>query len=178
LTQLIDNLLESVRIEAGRDSVRRGRLALDEVIEEAVELTAPLIRQREQDLQMNLPYPLPPLWGDAPRLTQVLVNLLANANKFAPAGSTITIGGLVEERWVTLWVEDQGPGLPAGSELFERFVRSAGEEPEQSGMGLGLWLVKSIIERHGGRVEARRMAGGTRLCISLPREQDDEDPGG
>src|SRR5215203_393347 len=104
LTQLIDNLLESVRIEAGQGSIRRRPVALDEVVEEAVSLTAPLIAQRGQHLQVDLPYPLPALIGDAPRLTQVFVNLLANANKFAPAGSEIRVGGKLEDHAVALWV--------------------------------------------------------------------------
>jgi signal transduction histidine kinase len=180
LTQLIDNLLESVRIESGQDSLRSRPVALDEVVEEAVELTAPLVAQRGQRIEVDLPYPLPAVSGDAPRLTQVFVNLLANANKFAPAGSTIRVGGAVEESAVALWVEDEGPGLPASPavpgaseedrSLFARFVRSrGGEEPEQSGMGLGLWIVQSIVERHGGAVEARREGAATRLLVTLPR---------
>jgi signal transduction histidine kinase len=199
LTQLIDNLLESVRIEAGGDAPRRRKLALDEVVEEAVEMMAPLIAQRQQTLSVDLPYPLPAILGDAPRLSQVFVNLLANANKFAPAGSAIRIGGVAGVREVTLWVEDEGPGLPmaAGASVFERFVRASGpeeeEEPEQTGMGLGLWIVRSIVERHGGRVEIRRGGGvgtdadgaaapgakdgqGTRVCVILPAGQGDEDP--
>ena len=200
LTQLIDNLLESVRIEAGGDSPpRRRKVALDEVVEEAVEMMAPLIAQRQQTLSVDLPYPLPPILGDAPRLSQVFVNLLANANKFAPAGSAIRIGGAPGAREVTLWVEDEGPGLPpaAGASVFERFVRAGGpeeeEEPEQTGMGLGLWIVRSIVERHGGRVEIRRAGGtgmdaegfgaprakdgqGTRVCVILPSGRGDEDP--
>jgi len=175
LTQLIDNLLESVRIESGEAGIRRRPVALDEVVEAAAELMRPLLGQRRQRLEVDLPYPLPPIVGDAPRLTQVFVNLLANANKFAPEGTTIALRGAVEPAGVALWVEDEGPGLPAGS-LFERFVRSAGEEPEQSGMGLGLWIVKSIVERHGGRVEteSRRQGSsgservGARVRIVLP----------
>ncbi len=176
LTQLIDNLLESVRIESGQDSLRNRAVALDEVVEEAVEMTAPLLSQRGQSVEVDLPYPLPPVQGDAPRLTQVFVNLLANANKFAPNGSVVRVGGAVEEGRVALWVEDEGPGLPDGataSELFGRFVRRAGdgEEPETAGMGLGLWIVRSIVERHGGAVEAG--AGpdgrGTRVRVVLPR---------
>ena len=189
LTQLIDNLLESVRIESGQGTLRSHPVALDEVVEEAVEMVAPLLSQRGQRLEMDLPYPMPPLLGDGPRLTQVFVNLLGNANKFVPAGSTIRIGGEVEEDEVALWVEDEGPGMPApaglgsseasedmgGRSLFGRFVRSParGEEPEQSGMGLGLWIVQSIVERHGGTVEARRAGTGTRMVVRLP----DRDPG-
>ena len=180
LTQLIDNLLESVRIESGRDSLRRRPVALDEVVEEAVELTAPLVAQRRQRVEVNLPYPLPPVLGDAPRLVQVFVNLLANAQKFAPAGSPLAVGGEVTQRDVALWVDDRGPGLPpaadSGSALFRRFVRSPEEmaEPEQSGMGLGLWIVQSIVERHGGTVAAERRDPGTRMRVTLPRSHEAE----
>lgn len=179
LTQLIDNLLESVRIEAGQSSIRRQPVVLDEVVEEAIELTRPLLDQREQQVEVDLPYPLPVLRGDATRLTLVFVNLLANANKFAPVGSTIRIGGEVQPSSVTLWVADQGPGLPplADANLFGRFVRASAEEPEQSGMGLGLWIVKWIVERHGGRVDARSSGAGTRMRVLLPREQTDENTG-
>jgi len=175
LTQLIDNLLESARIEAGRYTIRRRPVALDEVIEEALELTRPLLRQRNQEVIINLPFPLPPILGDAPLLTQVFVNLLANANKFAPAGSAITIGGRISATAVTLWIEDQGPGLPAenGAAIFDRFIRSAIDEPEQRGVGLGLWIVQSIVERHQGRIEARNNGAGARISVTLPLERSD-----
>jgi two-component system sensor histidine kinase KdpD len=105
----------------------------------------------------------------------VFVNLLANASKFAPTGSRITVAGETRAATVALWVEDEGPGLPpdSGDRLFERFMRSPGEEPRESGMGLGLFIVKSIVERHGGRVEARDREGrtGTRMCVILPVER-------
>jgi signal transduction histidine kinase len=175
LTQLIDNLLESVRIESGQHGIRSHPVALDEIVEEAVELTAPLVAQRGQRLAVDLPFPLPAVQGDAPRLTQVFVNLIANANKFAPSGSALRIGGEVEDRAVALWVDDEGPGLPAAEEaqaIFRPFVRADGGrgEPEQSGMGLGLWIVQSIVERHGGSIEAQRLGEGTRMRITLPRQ--------
>ncbi|MEA2604727.1 MAG: hypothetical protein QOF89_5719 [Acidobacteriota bacterium] len=178
LTQLIDNLLESVRIESGQDGIRSRPVALDEVIEEAVEMTAPLLAQRGQTIEVDLPYPLPPLRGDAPRLIQVFVNLLANANKFAPPESVVHVGGRVEDGTICLWVEDEGAGFPAeagGRALFDRFVRRTGEgeEPETGGMGLGLWIVRSILERHGGTVDAGPGSGGrgTRMRVCLPLGQ-------
>jgi signal transduction histidine kinase len=179
LTQLIDNLLESARLESGQATIRHRPVALDEVIETALELTRPLIVQRQQQALVDLPYPLPTIVGDAPRLTQVFVNLLANANKFAPPESTIQIGGSVDESSVVLWVQDQGPGLPpqAGATLFSRFVRSTAEEPEQSGVGLGLWITKSIVERHSGRIEVQSSGSGTRICVVLPQEQANENTG-
>lgn len=176
LTQLIDNLLESARVEAGHATIRRSRVALDEVIETALELTRPLLDQRMQVVDVALPYPLPPLVGDAARLTQVFVNLLANANKFAPSGSTIEIGAAPGETTVTIWVADQGPGMPRlpGTDLFQRFVRAPDNEPEQSGMGLGLWICKSIIERHAGWIDAQSSETGTRMCVTLPVEGNHE----
>ena len=176
LTQLIDNLLESVRLEAGQVSIRRHPVSLDEVIEAAVELVRPLHDQRGQTVLVELPYPFPRVCGDATRLTQVIVNLLANANKYAPAGSTIWVGGAVGGATVAIWVEDSGPGLPDLPEpaLFAPFFRSSPEEPETAGAGLGLWIVKSIVERHGGRVEAQRQPNGTRMVVILPHLEADE----
>jgi signal transduction histidine kinase/HAMP domain-containing protein len=173
LTHLIDNLLESVRLEAGQFAIRQQTVALDEVVEAALELVRPLHDQRGQTVQVELPYPLPQVCGDAARLTQVMVNLLANANKYAPAGSTIWVGAAAGPETVALWVEDNGPGLPDLPQPdlfapFARFVGSAAAEPEPAGAGLGLWIVKSIVERHGGRVEAKSSAEGTRMVVILP----------
>jgi K+-sensing histidine kinase KdpD len=176
LTYLIDNLLESARIEAGQLAIRRRTIALDGVLEDALEMMRPLLFQREQEVDLDLPYPMPPVSGDATRLIQVFVNLLANASKFAPVGSTIGIGGEVVAHSVTVWVDDEGPGMPPGAAdtLFSRFVRSRADEPEQSGVGLGLWIVQSIVERHGGRVAALPLIQGTRLAVTLPVGGPDE----
>jgi signal transduction histidine kinase/HAMP domain-containing protein len=170
LTQLVDNLLESARVEAGQDGLRRGAVHLDELVEGALELVRPLLVQRGQQVAVQLPFPPPTLAGDAPRLTQVLVNLLANAHKYAPAGSTIRVGAAAEGATLRLWVADEGPGSPLlrDGALFERFVRAPGDEPEQSGVGLGLWICKSIVERHGGSIGARSGPGGAVVTISLP----------
>jgi signal transduction histidine kinase len=95
---LIDNLLESVWLDSGQGSVRRQEVALDEVLEQALQMTAPLIEQRGQEVILDLPYPLPAIRGDRPRLTQVFVNLLANANKFSPAARP-SDRGAEKARW-------------------------------------------------------------------------------
>jgi len=105
----------------------------------------------------------------------VVTNLLANANKFGPEGSEIRIGGAAAAGDVSLWVEDEGPGVPEseGGSIFERFYRSADQEPEPRGLGLGLWIVKSIVERHGGHVRAGRTAEGhTRFTVTLPAARE------
>jgi signal transduction histidine kinase len=171
LTRLIDNLLESAHVEAGGGRIRSAAVELDEVVEEAGEFVRPLLGQRGQRLSVELPFPLPPIRGDGPRLVQVFVNLLANAHKFAPPSAEIRIGGRVEDAAVTLWVENEGSALPpgAGRSVFDRFYRAPGGEPEEAGLGLGLWLVESIVARHGGTIEARTEHGWTRLTMRLPR---------
>ncbi|HSY06456.1 MAG TPA: ATP-binding protein [Steroidobacteraceae bacterium] len=173
LTQLIDNLLESVRIESGQLAIRHQSVALAEVVDDARTLVGALLAQRAQTLSVELPDDLPPVSGDQTRLTQVFVNLLANANKFAPEGSVVRIGAAAAAGEVRSWVEDEGAGPASAdsSELFARFRRGGGE-PEAAGLGLGLWLVKSIVERHGGRVEFERTAAArTRFTLTLPAEK-------
>ncbi len=166
LMHLVDNLLESVRLEAGEDSIRRGRVAIDEVVEEAVELMSPLLELRQQRVDLEVTHPLPELTGDAPRLVQVIVNLLANASKYAPETTTVRISVSGSGGGVRVRVEDEGPGLPPGGQgsIFNRFDRAG--EPDSSGMGLGLWLVRSIVERHGGTVDAVSLpTGGARFTV-------------
>jgi signal transduction histidine kinase len=174
LTRLIDNLLESVRIESGQLSIRHQSVGLAEVVEDAQALVGSLLTLRRQTLEISLPQELPLIEGDQPRLTQVFVNLLANANKFAPEGSVVRIGAEAHDGRVLTWVEDEGPG-PVATEtdaIFSRFQRGSEEEPEPGGLGLGLWIVKSIIDRHAGTITlVRTDQGRTRFAISLPMER-------
>jgi signal transduction histidine kinase len=171
LTQLIDNLLESVRIEAGQLDIRRQSIDLAEVIDDAVVTVEALLRQRGQQVVRHLEKDLA-VQGDAVRLTQVFVNLLANASKFAPERTVIRIGAGRSDQRVTAWIEDAGPGLPEGAQesVFERFSRG-GTEPAPGGMGLGLSISRSIVQRHGGTLTANRTADHhTRFTLSLPAE--------
>ena len=174
LTRLIDNLLESVRIESGQLGIRHQSVALAEIIEDADALIGALLKQRRQTLEVTLAEDLPRVDGDGPRLTQVFVNLLANASKFAPEDSVVRVGAAATGSTVTIWVEDAGPGVPeieTGS-VFQRFYRGPEQEPEPGGLGLGLWIVKSIIDRHGGTIRAERIEGRTRFVVELSTLQE------
>jgi signal transduction histidine kinase len=167
LMRLVDNLLESVRIETGRATLRRLPVDLAALVEDAAAMTRPLLDQRRQRLEIAHGS-LPAVTGDPGQLTQVLVNLIANAQKYAPDDSVIRIGGSSAGGSVSLWVEDAGPGVPPAlsASIFDRF-RRAGTEGE--GMGLGLWIAKSILERHGGRIGVSDSpAGGARFTLTLP----------
>jgi signal transduction histidine kinase len=174
LTRLIDNLLESVRIESGQLGIRRQSLVLSEVVDDAHALIASLLVARKQQLRVELPEELPMIDGDGVRLAQVFVNLLANASKYAPEGSVIRVGAESLGERVVTWVEDEGPGVPeiVSGSIFDRFSRGPADEPEPGGLGLGLWIVKSIVERHDGHVRAERTAEGrTRFTVELPRSE-------
>jgi signal transduction histidine kinase len=172
LSQLVDNLLESVRIESGEMRLRRQPLDLAGVVNGAVDLIQPLIAQREQRIVSRVT-PGPALIGDSPRLSSVMVNLLANANKFAPDQSTIWVETEWEPGQVTVWVEDEGPGLPprhSHGDLFAPFRRAPQEEPSQRGTGLGLAIAYAITVAHGGEVKVAepRQRQGARIGIVLP----------
>ncbi|WP_024891733.1 sensor histidine kinase [Luteimonas huabeiensis] len=179
LSQLVDNLLDSLRLESGEMRLRDEEVDLVAVMEDALALMQPLLEQRGQRVDARLPRSARRLRGDGQRLSQVAVNLLANANKFAPDDSTIW----VELDWgadtVSLWIEDEGPGLPgpdAHADLFAPFRRAPRDEPSQRGTGLGLAIVRALVERHGGQVVVAppRHRQGARFGVVLPLGQGSE----
>lgn len=178
LQTLLDNLLESATIEAGCFRVRRRPMHIQDVIENAVETMAPLLKRRNQNFEMEVAQGLSLLWADPDRLTQVLVNLLANASKFSPMGAALMLSVRQAEDQLTIAVLDSGPGLPVSrfADLFKRFV--TGDQPQgaQYGIGLGLSVVKTIVEAHGGQVGAEnRSEGGAKVWFTLPIHPPKED---
>ena len=171
LTRLIDNLLESVRIESGpaRDPAAASAAARSGAGRGGAR--GQPVSAARPDAAVDVPDDLPALVGDAPRLIQVFVNLLANANKFGPEGSAVSVDARSVEGMIEATVEDSGPGVTENERgsIFERFYRASAEEPEPRGLGLGLWIVKSIVERHGGTVGGQRSPQGlTRFVVRLP----------
>jgi signal transduction histidine kinase len=184
LQTLIDNLLESSRIEAGRFSIRRRPSDLTAIIAEAVHMTGPLLERRHQNLAVSEPPDLPTIEADPTRLTQVLVNLLSNASKYSPVGAPVDLEVTQADGQLRVVVADRGAGIsPADqSSLFRRFVRLDAQDGTQYGVGLGLSVVKAIVEEHGGTtgVDARP-GGGSAFWFTLPinvvavKETDNED---
>jgi signal transduction histidine kinase len=170
LSQLVDNLLDSLRIESGEMRLRRESVDLSAIADSAIELMRPLTDQREQRVIASLPEG-PAVIGDAPRLFSIAVNLLANANKFAPDRSTIRVRLEWNERTATLWVEDEGPGLPASdggrADLFAPFRRAPRDEPGERGTGLGLAIVQAIVAAHDGEVVVGKPPEGEGAVIGV-----------
>jgi two-component system sensor histidine kinase VicK len=171
LQSLIDNLLESSRIEANHLTLRRQPCELNHLLGDAVLLVQPFLNRRQQILNLEEPLTLPILNLDPTRLTQVLVNLISNASKYSPMASTIdlTIDHQANELYFA--VNDRGQGLPEGQQqdVFKQFVRFSGDSKADHGTGLGLAVVKAIIEAHGGLVGVNpREGGGSVFWFKLP----------
>ncbi|HSM56616.1 MAG TPA: ATP-binding protein, partial [Candidatus Sulfomarinibacteraceae bacterium] len=176
LQTLIDNLLESSSIEAGQFTIQKRPTDLNVVLENALRMVGPLLERRRQPLTVGEPGALPIVPADAGRLTQVLVNLLANASKYCPPGAPVDIHVRQEAGALRIAVADRGPGIPLGERatVFRRFVRggqygAADADGEQYGIGLGLYVVKTVVEAHGGRVGVDdRPGGGSIFWFELP----------
>lgn len=182
LTNLVNELLDTARLRAGRVSLQRQQINVGEVIEEAVSVVLPLYEARRQRVTLDLPHRTSVRWGklnliaDKRRIEQVLVNLLANANKYAPDLSEITIGATPRAGNVTIFVRDSGPGVKPGMEkqIFERFYRAEETADERenpvTGTGLGLAIARSIVELHGGRISVTSRSGqGSTFFFTLPQ---------
>lgn len=122
---------------------------------------------------LNFPPDFPIIQGDETRLRQVLDNLVSNAIKYSPNGGMIEIGGGVDDETVTVFVRDQGVGIPEREQerLFERFYRVDDTLSRRTkGTGLGLYLARTIIEAHGGRIRVKSKPGqGSTFYFTLPQ---------
>ena len=167
LGMLIDDLLAHNQLEAGTLQIEREPCDLRVIAKEATSAVFPLLHEKGQQLEVDLPQPLPAV-VDAQQLEHVLANLLANAHRHTPARSRIQITGRIEDSLVVLSVRDNGPGIPAEEleRIFRPFHRLGTSE---NGSGLGLAIARRIIELHGGRIWAESQRGaGTTFFVALP----------
>jgi signal transduction histidine kinase len=174
MTRLIRDLLDITRLESGPLPVRRERLDITGVVDEVVAMFTVVARARRISLQRDVPRELPAISGDADRLEQALSNLIANALKFTPDGGTVRVGAESTAQGVRLSVRDTGRGIPADqiSHLFDRFWQASREDSR--GLGLGLTIVKAIVDAHGGTVGVESSPEhGSMFCITLPRADAD-----
>jgi two-component system sensor histidine kinase KdpD len=167
MTQIISNVLDLMRLEAGNVVLHRDWQTVDDLVGSALDrLKLPLA---DHPVQLDLPPELPPVYVDGPLMLQVFTNLLENAAKHTPPQTRISIRASAAEASVRVVVEDTGPGLPGDPErLFGKFQRGR-DESNTGGAGLGLAICRTIINLHGGRIEAARGAGGgARFTFTLP----------
>jgi signal transduction histidine kinase/ActR/RegA family two-component response regulator len=170
---LLDDLLDVARITRGKLDIRKRRVRLDGVIETAVEAARPVIDSRNQHLEIDAPPDAPLLEADPLRLAQVISNLLTNAAKYSDPGGRIKLTARATGPRLQLSVKDTGIGIPAGKleHIFEMFsqLQEAGERSE-GGLGIGLSLVKGLVELHGGTVTAHSSGPGrgSEFVVTVP----------
>jgi signal transduction histidine kinase len=170
LRELIDNLLDSSRLETGTLGMTREPTRVGPLIRDTTYRTQSAYP--DMPLSLEIPDDLPVLHVDSTRISQVLDNLLSNAQKYAPGAPVVLRVGLEPDR-LRIDVHDQGPGIPAEHlpHLFQRFYRVPDSQRSVRGTGLGLYICRKIIEAHGGEIGVESKAGtGTRFFFTLPIE--------
>jgi signal transduction histidine kinase len=169
VVRLVDDLLDVSRITRGVMHLRRTPIEASAIVRRALEAAAPTLAERDHDVAVRVPQTGLPIDADFDRLTQVVANLLTNAAKYTPRGGKIEVAGDVEAGCVRLVVRDNGAGIDPKllPRLFDLFVQG---KPEHGGLGLGLAIVRSIVEMHGGVVSAasRGPGRGSTFTIRLP----------
>jgi signal transduction histidine kinase len=173
LARLVDELLDVSRISQGKIVLKKEPVELSKIVAHSVETVRPMIDAREQRLSVEVS--ARPVWllGDFARLSQVVANLLNNASKYTPEGGRLRLSALAGEGFATITVEDDGSGIDAEllPRVFELFVQGErGLDRSQGGLGIGLTLVKRLVELHQGRVEAHSEGAGrgARFKVTLP----------
>jgi len=173
MVRLIDDLLDVARIRQGRLELKKSTVDLREVIESALESSKPLIESARHELSVTLPSKPVQLNGDSVRLTQVLTNLLSNAAKYTPDGGKISLTASRTNGTAEIVISDNGLGLPrhmldAIFDMFGQVNRTL--DRSQGGLGIGLAIVKKIVELHGGDIRASSPGEGlgSTFTIHLP----------
>jgi len=172
LIKLINDILDLATIEAGYMVLETGRVEVSEMLQAVLTLTCERARNRDLEIELHCPPDIGTVAADERRLKQALFNLISNSIKFTPPGGAISIEAERREGELLLIVADTGIGIPQSEQarVLEKFERGT----QQSGAGLGLSLVKSLIELHGGTVTIESATGrGTRIICRLPITQRD-----
>lgn len=174
MQDLIDDLLNLEHIESGVD-FRNEPINIPDLAERCAIDMYPVVQRREQTLQLAVDQALPPFYGDDRWLYRALINLISNAHKYTQQQSMIVIRAeKYDDSNLLLQVEDNGPGIPPDEmpHLFERFYRGRASEKKIPGTGLGLAMVKSVAEKHGGRVAVySELEQGTVFRMIMPFQQ-------
>jgi signal transduction histidine kinase len=168
LKELIDNLLDSSRLQSGKTTLNIQLLRIDALLNDVISHAR--IHHPELQINLDIRQELPTLQGDPRRLKQVFDNLVSNAAKYAP-GKPLSFRIYKEPQGITIDVKDTGPGIPTKDleKVFERFYRSEAHNQDTRGSGLGLFICKKIIEAHQGQINATSIPGkGTTIHVFLP----------
>jgi PAS domain S-box-containing protein len=173
MSWLLDDLLDVARITQGKLELKKSRVSLNSIVDAAVEAARPLIDEKRHHLSIDLPPEVPMLEADALRLSQVVSNLLNNAAKYTDPGGRIELSAHVAMKTVHMLVRDNGIGIPAQAldQIFDMFSQIDSRSARtDGGLGIGLSLVKGLVELHGGTVEVASagVGQGSEFRVNLP----------
>jgi signal transduction histidine kinase len=172
LQDMLENASTWALLETGRLACVSRPVSLVEVVDRAIGLIQPLLDKKGQRVKANLPaHSVPTVLGDVKHLIQVLVNLLTNAGVYSPRGDEIILDHWIEDGYVEVRVTDHGPGLSLleQQQVFDRYRRGAAGQVVPGGMGLGLYIVKALVEAYGGKVGVDSTPGaGATFWFRLP----------
>lgn len=178
ITSLVNDLLDLSRLEAGFDT-RRELVDLGNILKFALDTMEGQLKINNLTLKMDIGKDIPELRGNPIRLRQLLDNLLGNAVKYSPIGSTIHISLHSEDNQIIFSVSDEGVGIPQPEQarIFEKFYRASNVPDDVGGSGLGLAIVKSIVDAHQGRIWVESVKGkGSTFFVVLPAYNPDKIP--
>ncbi|MGD2027443.1 MAG: ATP-binding protein [Anaerolineales bacterium] len=170
LAELIENLLDATRLEAGVLAIHATDFSLPALVQRTVERFQ--TQTEKHNFEVVFPENFPIILGDEDRIAQVMYNLVSNAVKYSPNGGKIRVNGEVREDEVIVCVQDEGSGIAPGDihHIFDRFYRADPAQKKTQGAGLGLYLARAVVEAHEGKIWADpRSNNGARICFSLPR---------
>lgn len=175
LSRLVDDLLEVQRLEAGRGQWDMQPRDLSKTITDCAALFQPMAESKTIKLVVECPKSLPSVEADADKMSQVLSNLLSNAVKYTPVGGEVKLTARAQARDILIRVSDNGPGISRDKwdQIFNRFTQLANPMVrEMAGVGLGLYIVRQLVERHGGAVWVDSEPGrGSEFYVSIPVQQ-------
>jgi len=171
MMRLVDDLLDASRIARGKITLKRERCDLKEVVTNALEVASPLLEERNHHMNVTLPAPEVWVYVDEARLTQALANLLVNAAKYTDPGGHIDLHLQVDDSHALVIVQDNGIGIDAARlpRIFDMFIQGHPRD-QAGGLGIGLSLVRSLIDMHGGTVEVSSpgQGQGSTFTVRLP----------
>ncbi len=180
MSSLVTDVLDLARLSSHRLELQLRQVNLNDLITGTISLLQPLLDTKMQTVRLTLPDAPPVVPGDSPRLERVLLNILGNANKFAPEGSEIHLEMTATSEEVTIHITDTGPGITpeAIPHLFEQFFTERTSSSRHNiGAGMGLPIAKGIVETHGGRIWVTSEVGqGTTVSFTLPATWDQGTP--
>jgi signal transduction histidine kinase/HD-GYP domain-containing protein (c-di-GMP phosphodiesterase class II) len=174
LIRIVGDILDVSKIEFGERPLQRSQFGLHSLVDDIVSMLAPTLAEKNMKVELHIADTLPRIDADEDLMRQVFINLITNAVKYSPEGTTVTVSAVEEAVDIVVTVADQGIGIPEDEveHVFDKYFRVRSDKTASfEGVGLGLAIVKNIVEQHGGAIRVESEEGvGSNFIFSIPRE--------